>query len=277
LRQSRKLIVVIWSVLLCLMVVAAMGIFGWLWLVPKMREGARATELAKMNMVPDSKLPSRIPSPAEGTAIALVRNALSVKVEAKVPTFFRMGDHSAADILQFLQAMPTADGSIRDISWLGPMDANGLALDGLVVTFRSSDDKPRNRLALLTPDEEGMWKIDFDAFARTCTPPWNDFLGGTQASAVVRIYVAPDNYYNGPFADEKEWVCYGLAAPDLDHILSGYCKRGSAEDVALKALLQTGTKLVRATLEIRRVEGAEARQFEISSVVGVDWAVGSEH
>lgn len=276
-RRSHKRVIFVWSLLLCLMVVSALGIFSWFWLVPKMREGARDAELAKMNMVPAAKLPPRVPSPAEPTAVALVRNALAVKDEAKIPTFFRMGDHSAADIVQFFQTMPTVDGTIRDISWLGPMDANGLALDGLVVTFRSADDKPRNRLAILTPDEEGVWKIDFDAFARTATPPWKEFLAGMQASAVVRVYVASDNYYNGPFADEKEWVCYGLAAPDMDHILSGYCKRGSTEDVTLNALLKKGTKLVRATLEIRRVEGAEARQYEISRVVGEDWAIGLEH
>lgn len=274
-RQFRKRVLLLWSLFLCLLVVAALGVFGWLWLIPKMREGARDAELARTNTVPEMQS-RRVPSPSQEAAEALVRNALAVSDAAKVSSFFRMGKHSPADILGFLHTMQTEDGTIRDISWMGPMDANEMVMDGLVVTFRSPDGKPRNRLAILTPDEEGVWKVDFDAFARTNTPPWKEFLAGTQETAIVRVYVAPDNYYNGPFSDEKVWVCYGLAAPDMDQILSGYCKRGSAEEAALEAMLLKGTKLVRSTLEIRRVEGAAARQFEISRVVGEDWAVKME-
>jgi hypothetical protein len=153
------------------------------------------------------------------------------------------------------------------------MDANGLSIDGVLVSFKGVE-RPIPRLALLTPDAAGRWKVDFEAFARVVKPSWNDILEKGAALARVRVYVAKDSYYNGAFSDDKQWVCHRMASPDTEQILFGYCRVGSRQAAALNWMFSKEESVTRATLEIRRVEGADSRQFEILKVIAGDWVVG---
>ena len=92
---------------------------------------------------------------------------------------------------------------------------------------------------------------------------------------MVRVFVAQDVYYNGPFSDETQWVSYGLGSPDRTELLRGYCKVGSEEAAVMERLFTEGQKLSRATLEIRRVRDGGALQFEIVRLVAEDWVVAS--
>ncbi len=127
------------------------------------------------------------------------------------------------------------------------------------------------RLALLTPDDRGRWKLDFDAFARIARPPWGELLAGGGDHVLVRVMATPDVYYNGPFRDETQWTCYAMSTPDNDEVLRGYCKVGSPEAEALRRLFANGATTSRVILEINRVTGGETRQFEISSLRATDW------
>jgi hypothetical protein len=126
----------------------------------------------------------------------------------------------------------------------------------------------------------GVWKIDFEALARTVRPPWPDLLEGRASEGQVRVIVAPDSYYNGVFSDESQWLSFGLASPDISQILVGYCRRDSAQAKAMQEILKSmddapaaGRQIKRATLAIRRPTGAEPRQFEITRVLAEDWIV----
>jgi hypothetical protein len=166
------------------------------------------------------------------------------------------------------------------VEWLSSVDANGMLIDGVVVKTRK-DDALRNRLALLTPDEFGKWKIDFDAFARTAEPPWDRLLEGNAPHARVRVIVAEDSYYNGPFRDDQVWACFGMASPDHDKVLLGYCRIGSPQERAMRKILEAGDDLAagaavnRVTIELKRVEGALPRQFELTRVLAEDWVMSS--
>ena len=92
---------------------------------------------------------------------------------------------------------------------------------------------------------------------------------------MVRVFVAQDVYYNGPFSDETQWVSYGLGSPDRTELLRGYCKVGSEEAAAMERLFTEGQKLSRATLEIRWVKDGGALQFEIVRMVAKGWVVAS--
>lgn len=273
LRESKKAIVITWSILLSLGVVAALGVAVWLWLIPQMN---RPPEIARQ-IPPDPELEARLvskfPSPTEGEALALVNQALAVRDPEKVPDYFRLGSANPAQVVDFLLSMDAIDGAMGHSVWLGSVDANRLSIDGVVVHFKGQD-RPRNRLALLTPDEAGKWRVDFESFARVVTPAWNDLIEKRADVATVRVYLAKDNYYNGPFIDDKQWTCYGIASPDTTEVLLGYCKIGSPQAAALESIFTKDAKLIRATLEIRRPPSAPAKQFEISRVLAEDWVLG---
>ena len=274
LRESRRLVITIWSFLLAGAVLVVLGLFIGLWLVPQMtkkEDGAVAESPVEAEK--KAKVASVFPSPSESEALALVSQALAVRDEEKVTDHFRLGSATPQMVVDFLKNLEATDGPLVSKRWLSSMDANGLSLDGVLATFKGSD-RQRNRLALLTPDVQGIWKLDFDALARTVSPAWKDLLGGAASTGTIRIYAAKDSYYNGPFRDEKRWTCYSMGSSEIDQNLLGYCEIGSPQAAAMISICSQGRRISRAVLEIRRVEGAEPRQFEISRVLAEDWAMG---
>ena len=274
LRRLRQRIVKSWSVLLSATVLVILGLAVWLWVIPQMDSRREIAGRTSADDDAAARVASKFPSPPEAEALALVRLGLAIRDPAKIAEYFRPGTASPQEIVDFLQRLEALDGSLDLYEWLSSMDANGLAIDGVVVNFKGKD-KPRNRLALLTPDEAGMWKIDFEAFARSVNPSWAELLERQAEVAQVRVYAVRDNYYNGVFLDDQQWICYGLASPDTDQTLLAYCKTGSPQAAALAWIFSAENKMTRMTLEIRRVAGAEPRQFEITKVIAVDWVVGT--
>jgi hypothetical protein len=274
LRESKRRIILTWSILLSGLVVLILGISVWLWIVPNMRAKPKMAVL-RPDQLEEKFIKPTIPSLPEEDAIALVKRALAVREPAKVADYFRPGNSSPEQIVDFLKSLDEIDGMLSRVEMLGSIDGNAMVVDGVVVTFKGNGST-RNRVAMLTPDEKGNWKVDYDAFARTAVPPWNEFLAKSAKSAQVRIYAAVDSYYNGVFGDEAVWACYGIASPDTEQILLAYCKKGSPQAAAMAAISRKNPNLNRATLEIRWVDGAGPRQVEISKVIAEDWVVGAE-
>lgn len=274
LRRIRKRIIRSWSVLLSAVVLVILGFAVWLWIVPQMNSRGEIAGWLPADTDDAARVASKFPSPSEADALAVVKKGLVIRDPGMIGEYFRTGTASPQEIVDFLQGLEAKDGAINRFEWLSSMDANGLSIDGVVIHFKGTDT-PRNRLALLTPDETGKWEIDFEAFARTVKPAWTELLAQQAQVAQVRVYAAKDNYYNGVFIDDKQWICYGLASPDTDQILLAYCKTGSPQAAAMDWIFSAENKMTRMTLEIRRVAGAESRQFEISKVIAVDWVVSA--
>jgi len=272
-RDYRKRLVRMWSVILCGVALVILAAVFLLWLGPKMQaDGGRAGQVSS-EPIQEVRVVSRFDSPSEDEALAFVKQALSVREPGKIAGFFRPGAATPQEVVDFLTRMESVDGVIERYTWLSSMDANRLSIDGVLVGFKGLE-KPIPRLALLTPDETGRWRIDFDAFARVVKPSWKDLFEKNAALAQVRVYVAKDSYYNGAFKDDKEWICHRMVSPDTEDVLLGYCKVGSRQAAALNWMFSKQEKVARATLEIRRVEGAEPHQFEILKVVAEDWVAG---
>lgn len=218
------------------------------------------------------RVASKFPSPSEKVALDLVKRALSNHDPDRVESLFRMGASSPEEILDFLKKSAKTDGSIEHYEWLSSMDSDGILLEGVLVVY-SSKGKPVQRIAFLTPDAGGNWKVDFDAFARKVTPSWAEVLKKQTNEAQVRVFVGHDFYFNGPFGDDKEWTCYAIATPDQEGILHGYCRIGSPQAEVMEKMFSDDRKLSRATLNIKRVKDGDSNQFEISRVVAEDWVV----
>lgn len=211
----------------------------------------------------------------EEEAIALVKAAVESRDAGTVGKYFRSGDATVNEIVRFLKEMEATDGKVDGYEWMGSIDANGMAMDGVIITF-NNPGAPRNRLAALVPGEDGAWRVDFPAFARSVDPAWDKIISGEAKHATVRVHVAADNYYNGVFGDEGKWVSASLASPDTPEVLIGYCTMESPQGAALKRIVSKGAPLSRAVLEIRRVEGGEPRQVLISRVYAEDWVMGDK-
>jgi hypothetical protein len=272
-------VILTWSVVLAVLALGVIGFFFWSWLRPQMnrRPAVTAEQDAGLPVLKHSF--SQFKSPTEEAALELVKQALAVRDPAGVARYFRPGSAESGAVVAFLKDMEKADGAINGFQWLSSMDANGLLIDGVLVNS-TKDGAPRSRLAMLTPDEKGIWKIDFDAFARTVKPSWGVLLGEGDWQGVVRVIVARDSYFNGPFRDEAQWVCYGMASPDTETILLGYCREGSPQARAMERIVseekdEPRRRLNRVTLEIRRPQGAEIRQFEITRVLAEDWVMAA--
>ncbi|RYD22711.1 MAG: hypothetical protein EOP88_07035 [Verrucomicrobiaceae bacterium] len=271
-RQGRALSIKIWSVMLLFAALVCLGVGLWFGLRPGEEKLAGHAAPLPVEEVKPSRI-SRFPTPSEEETVEIVKKGLATREVAEVSNHFRTDIAQPAGVVEFLSSLPTRDGTVGNLEWLGSMDANNLQLEGVIVHFNS--EKPRNRIALLTPDPQGVWKMDFDAFARTVEPSWPDFLEKRADTIQARIYVGRDSYYNGPFSDESQWTCYGLASPDTDEVYYGYCKVNSPQAAALNRILSKDASLGRATVEMKRVPDAQARQYLISRVIAEDWVTGS--
>lgn len=277
-RSKQRQVMLTWSLILVLLALSGLGTAVWFWLRQSMNRETSAKGGSPVERVIEKRVASRFESPTEREALDLVRRALSVRDPASVAEYFRPGAASPEKVIGFLRNMEVEDGAVEGMTWLSSMDANGLLIDGVLVKT-IKDGQLRNRLAFLTPDEKGKWKIDFDGFARTVEPSWGELLEGKAGEGLVRVIVAADSYYNGPFRDESQWVCYGMVSPDTEVVMLGYCRKGSAQAEAMAGIVSVGDSLPgthsprRATLKIRRIEGAESRQFEIARVMAEDWVM----
>jgi hypothetical protein len=270
---ERRRGVLAWSAVIGLVSLVVIGLTISMWLLPRLKGRAATSKEDLAVNEAKVRVASKFPSPGREDALRMVEQALTNRDPGKVASLFRNGGASGDEILNFLKGMEARDGPIQRYDWLSSMDHDGLLVEGVLVVAKGGD-RPVERLALLTPDAEGNWKMDFDAFARTVTPSWDELLVKGADRAIVRVFVGKDVYYNGVFRDESQWVCYGMVSPDTDEILRGYCRVGSKEAESMKKLFSEGVKTGRATLEIRRVSGGEPRQFEITRVLAKDWIVG---
>ncbi|MEO5713125.1 MAG: hypothetical protein ABIT37_06520 [Luteolibacter sp.] len=271
-RHVESSVILHWSILFGVLTAIILVAAVYFWLRPQMDAGLSVEGKSTPDREEEVRVRSKLKSPSESEALGIVRHALEISDTGKVAERFHLGTADPQKIVDFLKNLPATDGRFNHYDWVGSVDANDLQLEGVVVTYKSGD-KLSQRMAFLTPDEIGTWKIDFDAFARTVNPSWGDFLEKGAETAVVRVFVGEDSYYNGPFSDDKQWICYGLASPDRDETLQGYCKVDSPQAAAIKWMFSKGAKVNRATLEIRRVEGASSRQFEIVKVLAEDWVM----
>lgn len=272
-----------WSVGIGVLSVVALAVVFGLWLRPRL-PGTRDSNSVAERAAADAhkRVASKYQSPGEGESLALVKKALALRNPDGVASLIRPGPLTAQEVVDFLAAMKTVDGDIKDYVWLGSIDKNGLSLEGVQVTFVGAGQS-KNRLAMLTPDANGVWKVDFAAFARYVKPSWKSLLEQGAESALIRVYAAKDSYFNGPFRDERSWAAYKLASPDTEQILVGYCKRDSVQYRAMELLWQRGeTAVARVTLQIHRapeaegVERAGVGQYEITRVLAEDWVMGDK-
>ncbi|MGA0845718.1 MAG: hypothetical protein ACO3RV_04190, partial [Luteolibacter sp.] len=171
---QRKSVVLAWSLLILGGTFLLLGFFTLSWLRSQMRTKQVVQHVAEEKK---AKIESKFPSPSQEEAVSLVKNALAARDPVNVLAYFRTGNSEIPEIIQFLAALPSKMGEIQNIQWLSSLDANDLLLEGLMI-ISELDGERLNRLVLLTPDEEGTWKVDYESFARKVDPSWDQLISG---------------------------------------------------------------------------------------------------
>ena len=112
------------------------------------------------------RIASKFVSPSEDEALDLVKRALANRDPGKVEILLppRRRDAGGGGGIH-RRSSEARDGRIERCDWLSSMDVDGLLMEGVLVVYAGKTG-PGERLAFLTPDETGVWKVDFEAFAR---------------------------------------------------------------------------------------------------------------
>jgi hypothetical protein len=275
-RKKLSKTVIAWTILLSLVALAAM-LFPIVTFFREraMIQGAAPSSANQEQALADAKrvkMPELDPAQAQD----LVESALSNRDPDLVPTYFRLGDISdSEEALAALEAAVERDGPVSGKQWLGQRFSNGQTI-GEVVVFMDNDGRQVNRLAQLTFDPSGSWRIDLDSYLRHTSPDWETIVSGKSDTSIVRVFLATDTYYNGIYSNESKWKAFALASPDVEEILYGYAERGSPQDRALTQILASEEKFHRATLQIKMHPGSGSRQFRVSRVVADNWVIGEQ-
>ncbi len=263
-------------------VVALTVIVAGAWTGLRLRSRFVPTELqaSQSRMTEDQvRIVSKVKSPTEEQALDLVLDALKSPDVKTVEEKFRLSDTPAAEAVRFLLETKAAALESSNLRWLGSADIEGQLMECVFINGADGDSKS-GRNVFLVPDEKGKWKVDFEAYARTSKPDWKELLDERAETAKVRVYVAADSYYNGPFAEESAWNCYGMTSPEASKLLPeeqrlmyGYCRKDSPQARALRRVVSPENPIMRVTLEIKRTKVEDKLQFEITRVFSEDWVV----
>jgi|GEM_PF-505051 len=242
---------------------------------------------------PTAETPGSVRRPDAETLLAAVERLLGDPSAPTVASLMRPGEMDAGEAAQFL-ARCIEDEKLgeQEPVWLGSVPSLDRPIEA--VALRTPSSVPR--FILVTPDPQGRWQVDFDAFARRCEPPLRSLGDPATREAMVRVLMQKGNHYGGAFDRRSEWDCYRLQSPDLDAPVHAYARAESVQARALSKIHQrakarlldpTGPEgqprlpaereaTSRVTLRLSRPEGAETGQFAVESVLADDWVLTDE-
>lgn len=281
LREFRPTLAMALTVVLVLGGLAFAGLAVWV-MLSKKTPATTPGGTAPNRVAVEGKANRKVPAPAVNELEDQVRAFLKVRNPEELSGMIRKGAQEPAAMVEKLAKTEEIDGKLKQVKYLFPLQSRCLQLEAVLVDFVGG----RNRLALLAPDAEGKWKIDFDGFDRYCSSAWETLLSGGETEGKVRVNISIDAYYNGHFRDEGKWVCYGMQSPDQMESMFCYAQRASVQHKALDGLLATQdaadsdrsgrASVRRVILGVRHLPNTDKRQFEITRVYSDDWAEGDK-
>ncbi len=253
------------------------------WAVFNVRKKPFENGGAKQFVLGQVQSDGKVVTPPAHEMEALVQAMLAARTPEALGGLVRKSEQDPAAMVAKLAKLEEVDGKLRRVKYIYPLRSRCVQIEAVLVDFVGG----RNRLALLAPDADGKWKVDFDGFDRYGSPAWDTLLGGGAVDGKVRVNIANDRYYNGHFRDESKWVCYGMQSPDRQDSMFCYAPRDGTLHKALDAVIaapvpgeieEAGKRTMarRVILGIRHHADADKRQFEVTHVYSDDWAEGAK-
>jgi hypothetical protein len=207
-----------------------------------------------------------VPHPSAAECVKLVSTFLETSSPTQLKNRVRLKQLDAEQGYAALNELRRETGGIDRMDWAGAEETNGLSLEMVMVTYKSG----KYRIAYLTHDTEGRWKVDLESFLGHNTRPWDQVIGKGSCKAQLRVLAARDFYYNGLFTNEEEWSCLALTSPDHTERLYGYLRPQSPAMLAVTELLRTKNPAV-MIVEISRDAGMDPMQYEIKKIIAQGW------
>ena len=210
----------------------------------------------------------------EREAFHLVRNALGSTTESEIADRFMPSEFlTTSQMLDWVRQRRDQDGTIIRLQRPTPGIFNSPSQEAVLVRFDKNPSKTW-RIAHLDHNHGGTWKIDFDSFARICSPSFEDVASGYSGEALLRVFLKPDHYYNGAFSSEKEWQSFKLWSLDHEQSLMAYIEIGSPQHQLVMEILSMDRESHPVTLMIERLGDPSLNQYKINRVLSDGWHVG---
>lgn len=192
------------------------------------------------------------------------RFAHSTDVEERL-ALSRFPDHSRS----LLKVYPpdAQNQPARRLKSLGYFAASGTPME----VFLAYQKDGTTRMVAVTGTREGP-RVDWDAYARHSSVPWNEFFAGRSPEIIARVTVRPGEFYSRNFQDRDQWICFSLDNPDLEEGFYGYLPRHSS--LADRLLSTLSQQFLRFTLTLRLdQEFPQHRQAEILRLNSPSWVL----
>lgn len=225
-------------------------------------------------------------------AISLAQSMLDARDAKALSKVMFDGELTPELAYKGIQEIADEEGKPGTPQWVGYIDSMTVPMASLAIPY----DSNKWRVLLVTPNKDGKWKVDLDSYMRLCSPSLEKIAAGDADEAFVRMIATRDNYFNGPFSDENVWNCYSLRLDSFESTIYGYCKKGSKQDNAMRAVEKRNAKVsgkdlpgtsinmmgqpdraipMRVALRLKKVDGSTSQQYEIASVISDDWVVSA--
>lgn len=207
-----------------------------------------------------------IPHPPAAKCVSMVEEFLASSNASELAKISRLKRLDATEAYPLLVQFRKNLGEVQRIEWMGAEETNGISLERVVVMYKSGSI----RIASLVDVGQGDWKVDFESFISHQTKSWDQITGQGSCTAVVRVKVRPDSYYNGYFQNEKEWTCLALNFADQSELVYGYIAPQSPAFLDIVAMLRVSDP-ADMILVISRDAGMNRMQYEIQRVIAQGW------
>ena len=250
-----------------LLVLVLILVAGGLWMLGRGRGGAAAgQEKSQAESASEGEhIIWQGPNPSE-----VAESFTKATTHAERLKWVRQPDKVGAEMETFFRDGPGASEKIVGKAALSASELGDLIYENYLVSLESGQP----RLLCISVDPRGA-KVDFEAYARSCSVKWTDLMSGSVASAEeVRVILQPEGFFMHRFPDEEKWVHFKATTPDLPDSLDFYVTRDSE---AARELEKGHVLAPHVTLSIRAVEdSAKYRQFEITAVKALGWVEPEE-
>ncbi|MDX1680197.1 MAG: hypothetical protein R3242_05645 [Akkermansiaceae bacterium] len=128
----------------------------------------------EMPVKPANPRPDETSGLGEAQSLDLVRRALAIRLSSEAMNAFRMpSDVDAPTVVDYLETLPEHDGLVVGMEYLEPVERDGVLIERVRIHCRDGSSR-HYRDAHLLMDEDGEWKVDYEAFVNRAVPVIRD-------------------------------------------------------------------------------------------------------
>ena len=230
---------------------------------------ARITEEPKVTTFDDIEAEEEqasVPHPDAAACLEMVKAVHEAKSADELQGFVVLRRLDAKQAFDLFTQWKKDAGEVAEADWRGSVENNGLSMEMVTVRYKTG----KKAIVYIRLNDRNEWCVDLESMLQYCSEPMEKLLSKDDVSAVVRVLVATDFYYNGEFADSKEWMNISMMFPGDFEKLQGYVKLDSPSHLALKDVMRD-RKAASVLLEISRSSSMLPKQYEIKSVLAKGW------